>query len=238
MFHKIFLAVSLPMMFCSLVGATYQADMYEQKSNKSNKLFVLNVATEVKDGIEIATANFTDPQGALAVKEVAEVKGSELVRTSIDQLQTKQKGLIEVKEGKVFFTLTNSDGSSSVKTENLGKSLVIPANFQKYVFNNWKELAAGKTLSFRYGVWFRQETVGFELFKIATEKINDEEVIVFKMKPSSFIIAALVDPVIFKFKSDGSRLLMMNGRVAPKRNVDGKWKDLDAEVWYTYPSGS
>ena len=216
MFHKFFSVFFVAFMFCSQGQANYKAEMFEQKSDKSKKLFVLDVTTEIKDGVEVATATFTDTQGALAVKEIAETRGAEVVRTNIDQLQTKQKGLIEFEEGKVFFTLTDSDGSSSVKSESLGKSLVIPANFQKYVFNNWKELAAGKTLSFRYGVWFRQETVGFELFKIATEKINNEEVIVFKMKPSSFIIAALVDPIIFKFKADGSRLLVMNGRVAPK----------------------
>ena len=51
-----------------------------------------------------------------------------------------------------------------------------------------------------------------------------------KMKPSSFIIAALVDPVLITLSKDGKDLLEIVGRVTPKRLVGGEYEPLDAEA--------
>ncbi len=130
--------------------------------------------------------------------------------------------------------MTKADGKVEKSDEKLAKTLVVPANFQKFVRDNWADLTSGKTVDFRYGVWFRKETVGFEIFKIKVAKVADQDAVVLKMKPSSFLISALVDPVIFTFALDGSKLLEMDGRVAPKQEVAGKFKDLDADVVYHY----
>jgi hypothetical protein len=47
------------------------------------------------------------------------------------------------------------------------------------------------------------------------------------MKPSSFVIAAIVDPIFFHFDKETKKLILVNGRVVPKQKVDGQWKDLD-----------
>ncbi|MFN7728679.1 MAG: hypothetical protein ACK5P7_05955 [Bdellovibrio sp.] len=70
--------------------------------------------------------------------------------------------------------------------------------------------------------------------KTGEEDVSGQKALVLRMKPSSFIIAALVKPIIFKYASDGSRLLEMNGRVAPKQKSGDSFKDLDAEVVYFY----
>jgi hypothetical protein len=103
------------------------------------------------------------------------------------------------------------------------------------VKENFEALKKGDTIAFRFGVWDRQETVGFEIFKTGTEKIGDLEALVLKMKPSSFLISALVKPIFFKFSlAQPVRLLEQNGRVAPKIKSGDSYKDLDAEVVYRY----
>jgi hypothetical protein len=52
------------------------------------------------------------------------------------------------------------------------------------------------------------------------------------MKPTSFVIAAIVDPLFLTFRKDGMKILQIKGRTMPKRAVDGKFKDLDVDTVY------
>ena len=55
-----------------------------------------------------------------------------------------------------------------------------------------------------------------------------------KMSASSFLIAALINPLYFTFTDDGSKLLNFEGRTLLKQKVDGAWRDLDARTVYKY----
>lgn len=213
--------------------ADYTGDLFQQGSEKQKKIYTFEMHSSEADGQLNTHGIYKDLEGNIVVEEKATLQGSEIVRYEIDQKQVDQQGLIEVKEDKIFFTKT-ADGKTKTTDEKLRKPLVSSANFQKFVKDNWQALSKGDEVSFRYAVWDRQETVGFELFKTGMGKSGDEDVIVLKMKPSSFIIAALVKPIIFKFAADGSKLLEMNGRVPPKKKDGSTFKDLDAEVVYSY----
>lgn len=215
------------------IAQNYGGNAFEQNSNKGKQLFTLAVTELNPEGSEIE-AIYKDMEGNVLVTEKSTLQGSNLVKLEIDHKQLGQKGIIEVKEGKAFFTKVMADGKSTTKDEKIGKTFVVSTTFRKFVKDNWEAISGGKTVEFRYGVWDRQETVGFEVFKTGSEKNGDQDVVVLKMKPSSFLIAALVKPIIFKFNADGSRMLELNGRVAPKKKDGNSWKDLDAELIYTY----
>lgn len=217
----------------SPVNLNYTAVVYEQNSSKQKELYKFKVQTTSVDGKDEISAQYTDLDGNVVIDQKTVLEGSKIVRDEIQQKQTNEVGIMEVKDGKIFFSKT-SDGKTKTKEEKLGDTFVVSSNFQRFVKDNWADISAGKTVAFRYGVWDRQETVGFEIFKTGTETIGSNEALVLKMKPSSFIIAAIVNPIIFKFKADGSALLEMNGRTAPKKLEGKKYKDLDAEIVYTY----
>lgn len=219
--------------FALSAGADYTATVFEQGSNKGKELFKFELKSKMNGELEEVESKFTDLEGNVAIEQKVILKGSDVVRDELTQKQTNQVGLMEVKDGKIYFTKTVGE-KTSTKEEKLGKTFVASSNFQKFVRDNWAQISEGKEVEFRYGVWDRQETVGFEIFKTGTEKVGDQDALVLKMKPSSFIIAALVKPIIFKFKADGSQLLEMNGRVAPKKKDGSQFKDLDAEVVYKY----
>jgi hypothetical protein len=230
-----FLSFLLVSIFASSGLAGYGASLYEQGSNKQKELFKFQTESQMKDGKTDITSEFKDMDGNVVIAQTVQLEGSNLIRDELEQKQLNQKGLIEVKDGKAFFTKTK-DGKTSTVDENLkGKKLVVPANFQEFVKENFEALKKGETVAFRFGVWDRQETVGFEIFKTGTEKIAETEVLVLKMKPSSFVISALVKPIFFKFSlSEPVRLMEQNGRVAPKMKSGDSYKDLDAEVVYKY----
>ena len=227
-----FLLVSL-LMVSIASWADYKADVFEQGSGKSKKLYTFEHKSTPTEGGESTVAVFKDLEGNVVFEEKVTLNGADLVKSEISQNQIKQSALVEVKDGKVFFSKT-VDGKTKTSDEKLGKTFVMSGNFQKFIQKNWADLSAGKTVDFRYGVWDRQETVGFGLTKTGEEDIGGQKAVVLRMKPSSFIIAALVKPVIFKYAADGSRLLEMNGRVAPKKKAGDSFKDLDAEVVYSY----
>src|SRR5690606_5214716 len=131
------------------------------------------------DGKDHIKAVFTDLEGNVVIEQNVILDGSAVVRDELQQKQTNEVGLIEVKDGKVHFSKT-SNGKTKTDTEKLDKTFVVSASFQRFVKDNWEAVTAGKTVSFRYGVWDRMETVGFEIFKTGTETVNGEEAIVLK----------------------------------------------------------
>lgn len=217
----------------SVAGANYNAVVYEQGSNKQKELFKQSVEIKTVDGKDQIKSVYTDTAGNVAIEQNVVLEGSKVIRDEVQQKQTNEVGIIEVRDGKIHFTKT-SGGKTKTDDEKLGSTFVVSASFQRFVKDNWADVSGGKTVAFRYGVWDRMETVGFEITKMGTETVGGEEAVVLKMKPSSFVIAAIVKPITFKFKADGSRLLEMNGRAAPKMKDGNKFKDLDAEIVYTY----
>jgi len=216
--------------FCS---ADYTSDLFALNSKKAEKLFT-SVNTSVdKDGVSTIVTTYFDLSGKPVFKESSEIKGTILVKTDIEQLQMNAKATIEIKDGKILFSKSEG-GKTKTEEEKLKGDLVISTNFQRYVNSKWAELNSGKDVSIRWGSWDRMETVGFDLKKMGTEKVDGEELTVIRMKPSSFIIAAIVSPITFRFAADGTQLRSMSGRVQPKITKDGQLKDLDADVFYTY----
>jgi hypothetical protein len=104
----------------------------------------------------------------------------------------------------------------------------------RFIKANWPELSRGIAVKLRYGVWYRQDTVGFEFVKVSESGEGQEKRVVLKYRPTSFLIAALVDPLEFVMTADGSRILELRGRVAPKIKKGDKYNDLDAEMVYKY----
>lgn len=214
--------------------ADYSADIYELGSNKQKKLYTLAVKDLGKNGdIDRFHSVYADLAGAPAYEETGEIQGSKIVKVNVAQKQTGETALVEVKEGKVFFTLTK-DGKTSTASEKLEEPFVMAANITRFMKDSWGDLQAGKTVKMRYGVWFRQDTVGFNLKKIKETGDGPAKVVTLKLDPSSFVIRQLVDPVEFDMPADGSRILELRGRVSPKQKKGDAWKDLDAQMVYKY----
>lgn len=209
-----------------------EGKVFKKDSQQKELLFNFKNTVTVTGDIHKADAQFVDPSGVVAVTETSERQGIQLKHYEIDHKQTGRKGSIVVDGKKVLFNFEENGKKKSEEKEDLKDNFVVGHTLVAYVSGKWKEIMDGKTIDIRYGVWDRQETVGFSLFKVGQEKLDGKDVVLLKFKPTSFIIAALVDPVIFKFSTDGKELMGMVGRVAPKRKDGNKWKDLDAEVIY------
>lgn len=206
--------------------------IYALGSNKTKVLYTL-VSKSSEAGVHKV---FYTPKGDVAIIEDAKFANGEVIEYSIEHKLFPEKGSFSVRDGKVNFTYTKN-GKTEIDSEDVRPNLTIGVHLVTLLRKNWDLIMKGGTLETRYAALERKETVGFKFFKIE-EKLMPEfglkPVVLVKMKPTSMVISALVDPIIFIYGKDGSRLLQVSGRTQPKILQDGKWKDLDADIVYTY----
>jgi hypothetical protein len=223
--------ISIP----SVVRAeAYHATVYQVGSAQQKVLFQLLREESVQGTTLQIHSRFTDPASqAVEVSEETTLEGGKLLRYVQEQRQLGARGELELRDGKAWFSWTQA-GKTEKDSEDAAENLIVGPTTVSYLQKNWETLMKGDTVPARWAALDRKETVGFKFFRIAELKWNGQDAVQIKMKPSSFVIAALVDPLIFTFDKDGKHLLELVGRTLPKQKVDGKWKDLDADIVYRY----
>ncbi len=216
----------------------FTAKIFDMKDH-SKQMFDYKSESETNGSLKVYTNTITDMAGGVLVieKTVMSLSGENetLVSFEQDQKQISTVGKLEVRDGKVFFHFTK-DGKAKSDDEKAGPDFIVTSTLLKYVQNNWAGIQKGETVKARLGVLDRMETVGFQFTK---ESENGQDVasgVIVKMKPSSVIIAAMVNPLRFNFSADGKRLFSLEGRTSVKLKVDGKLKDFDGYTVYSWPT--
>jgi hypothetical protein len=106
-----------------------------------------------------------------------------------------------------------------------------------FLANYWDALLRGEKLKCRYVVLPRRENVGFIFWKESESTWHGQPVVLVKMQPSSSLITAAVDPLVFTIQmAPPHRVFHYAGRTTPKIQVAGKWKDLDALTVFDWNS--
>nr|WP_295900752.1 hypothetical protein [uncultured Bdellovibrio sp.] len=228
----VLIALLMPL-FSFSQDATTSATLYDLKSNQAKKLYTLDVQLSAQDDGIHSKATYKDIDGKEVVREDGVVKGAQVLRYEINQGQTQEKGRFVV-DGDLIRFEYEGKGKKKNAEEKIKGPLLSTANFNAFVRENWDKLNTGKGMDVRFAVWDRLETVGFTLQKMGEVEKGGDKWMELRMKPTSFIIAALVDPIFLWYAQSDKKLMLMKGRVAPKQLKDGKWKDLDAEAVYTY----
>ncbi len=227
---NLFLILSL-FMTCTASFA-FKGYVYEKGSDRKKILYTIEREEIKNDNKESLKISYMDPKGILAVKEIALFEDNVLTKYSVDFPRRKEKGSVTVQDKKLLFKYTK-EGETDDDDEKLTDNFIVGLSMTKNKEKNWQKVVDGETLKTRFGVPKRKETVGFSYFRVKDKEI-DKKVMVVKMKPSSFIISTLVDPLYFSFNLETKKLISFVGRTKPKQLVKGKWKDLDAETVYKW----
>lgn len=210
------------------------ATLYEVGSSRKIPLYQWDRQEKAEGAATRVDVSFKDLQGSEVVREEALLESGKVRRYAIFHKQLNENGFAEVKGTKLHFSYTK-EGKTKTSDEDLPENFVVTANLVDFVRAHWAELLKGDTIPIRFGVLDRAETVGFKLFKIEEKRAEGRDRIVIKMKPSSFIIAAIVDPILLTFDKEKRRLEEVLGRTLAKRKVGDRWKDLDSDTVYQFP---
>lgn len=174
---------------------------------------------------------FFTPSGEMATSEELEMEDRRFRRYTLVHHLARERGSIERVGGRLHFSYTRG-GTTRTNEEDFVPNFVAGPLLVPYLQRHWDAILRGDEVRIRLGVPDRRETVGFEIFLREQKRVNGRERLVLKMKPSSFVIAALVDPVYLTFSADGRTLHEVVGRTIPLRQVGRGWKPVDAEAVY------
>lgn len=216
-------------------AANFTAKIYEQNSNKSKLLYTLTHKEVINGKMMDVTNTYQDTKNVTVVEEIIKLEGDIIHSFILNQKQINKAFQFTRTEKVITFSEMATDLKKN-KSEELDQKLPTisgPATVP-LIKSNWEKLLKGETIETRFAALERLETVGFKFFKEEEKILNGKNVVVIKMKPTSFVIAALVKPVLLTFDKEKAELIELTGRTVPKILIDGDWKDLDAEITYHY----
>jgi hypothetical protein len=216
---------------------SFLAKIYDQDSNKQKLLFTYQHVSEQKADSRVVTNTYKDNDGKVAAIETVEFTKEgdrEKVRNyKMSQKQLGTEGAVEIKDSHAHFSFSKN-GSTKTAEETVSEDFVVGPSVIAFLQRNWEKIVKGEQVKVRFAVLDRRETVGFEYFKDREVMLGQQKAFVIKMKPSSFLIAALVKPLYFFMTPDGQTLLELHGRTQVKQNIDGSFHDLDGVTVYDY----
>lgn len=211
----------------------YTAEVYDSDSNKQKLLYNYKSESESKGETIVVSNHFTYPDGKIAShEEITFEKDGHVSLYKQQQAQIGAEGTIEIAGGKAKFVY-KKDGKEKTATEDAGSDFIVGSQIPLDLEANWEKILKGETLKRRLAVLERLETVGFQFSKEGETDLGGKKAIKVKMKPSSFLIAAIVSPLHFFMSADGKELLEIHGRTTVKKDKGGgKFGDLDAVIVY------
>ena len=195
------------------------------------------------------SCDYTYPNGSPAARDRIVYEAGQLTSFEEEELQTGEKGSAAIRPDpknpdhwRIYFEYAIGQGSAvkkSTSSEALDNDTLIDDMIPAFIVSHWEQLNEGLPVKFRYIVLSRKETVGFKLVKDTETTWQNQPVLHIKMEPTSFIIAQLVDPLLFVVEKGGNHhILQYIGRTTPLIKTNGnKWKELDAISIFDWKQG-
>jgi hypothetical protein len=179
---------------------------------------------------------FRSADGSLAAQERLTYERGHLTRFELDELQIGANGqaLMQPQGNRLRIDFQYTTGARDAlkqkrKLETLREEPLISDTLPAFLAEHWEELDRGATVKFRYLVVPRLETIAFKLNREATSEFNGKKVVRIKMEPANWMIAQVLDPLLFTVERDPPhRILHYWGRTTPKIRTGDAWRDLDA----------
>ncbi len=182
------------------------------------------------DGALVSTHLTRDLTGATAIHESATHSESyALLEYVLHRNQLGQAGTIRVDGDRVSFRRLDGE-KQRTRVERVNAPVVVGPTLVGHIVRHLGALRAGEVLGVRLAVLERLETIGFELQAVDGQPGKTR----IRVKPSSFFVALMVDPLYFTFDTATAKLVRLEGRVPPKVRTGKAWRELDARVEYRF----
>lgn len=228
------IALSVFLFFTAAHAETITGKITYSKVDPKSPLYFYESVRKSEGEKTISKTKFTDREGKIVVEEESVYEKGLVLKYSFKQNQVNEFGTIESKDGKMNFTFT-SQGKLETDEEDIEPNMIVADMIGDHIRKNWDELAKGETIKFRFLLAERLETIGFKIFVDKEREVRGIPAVDIKMKPSSFIIAALTDPLIFTVeKNSPHRILEAFGRLpvrhpkVPNPSSRSDWRAIDA----------
>lgn len=194
-----------------------------------------HVLSQKEGELTASTTTFSGPEG-IQVTEQSWEKDGHVRRAVIENQALKKKSELEVRDGKVFYRVTDlTDGSVKTSEDDAEENLVVPSTVMSYIKPSFEQLRNGQEIRLKVAVLDRRESYSFVMRKFKTgTTVDGSEMMVLEMAPVSFIIKALVDPMYFYIKPATGEMFAFEGRSALRRKQGDSYKEMKVQTAYDY----
>ena len=204
------------------VGKTSEAPLFIQESERVREGKFTNWSSVIKD-----------PAGTVIMTEKMTIEDGVVKYHYVEQQQINEAYELESNRNTVAFkTYSLKDGKKSEVTDTAERDkpseFIMGPTAESYLRAHIPQLNDKKTLKVDFGIHEISRYIGFKFVNVKTES----NIMLIKMKPSNFIIAALVDPIMISFDLTKDRIVKIIGRTPLCERKNGKWKPIDAEIIY------
>jgi hypothetical protein len=194
-----------------------------------------HVVSKKEGDLTTSTTTFSGPEGVQVTEQSWERDGH-VKRAVIENRAIQKRSELEVRDGKVYYRVTDlSDGSSKTSEDDADENLVVPSTVMSYIKPSFQDLKDGKEVRLKVAVPDRRESYSFVMRKHRSGTAADgSEMMVLEMAPVSFIIKALVDPMYFYIKPATGEMFAFEGRSALRRKQGDSYKEMKVQTAYDY----
>jgi len=228
------LILFLMLQICSAFAEQRKASIFDIDKTKEAPRFNQET-TLVESGASDKSWNtkVTDQKGQVVMTEVATMKNDYVVYQYVEYpLQSESFELSVVGDKATYNVYALVNGAKGKpkdsRTFKMDDNFIIGPMTEPYLQKKWATLMEGKTIEVEFGAFELQKAVSFE-FKKLKETDKTIEVV---MKPSNFIIAKVVGPILMEMDKERKRVIRFVGRTTLREQVKGQWKPLEAEILY------
>jgi hypothetical protein len=208
--------------------AAVQARIYDTEPPSDTPLYSYEIVKSREGRVDTWNARFIGSDGKPFGIETTTLEEGQLFRYFLEQPPLGESAEVrKVPQGVIFRYLKN--GQWKENFEKTSELVIVGPQLVEVLLANWDKIVSGKSLSLRFAVPDRLETIGF---RISFEK-TENGVSIFHFSPSSFFIRQFVSPLVLRFDHPQRKLLTMRGRSFLKKKKGEEWVDLIGEFRFT-----
>ncbi len=216
--------------------------LYEIGSDRKKVLFTFR-RTAVRSGSTVhVEREFLGTNGSLAAVESIEYESGRLVSFQMREFQARVSGAVRIapdpkKPARQKLIISYGHGLTPPRgdSQNLQPDTLFDDTVYPFMMLHWDELMRGDTVKFRFISLEHERTFAFQMVKAGESVQNGRTVEQIRMKPSGWIVARLVKPLIFTVEKDRPHhVLSYTGRTMPRVEKGKSWKYLDAETVFDW----
>ncbi|QDU04483.1 hypothetical protein V6x_42110 [Gimesia chilikensis] len=197
----------------------------------SAPLFNVELALKEERQKRVCSQLLTDRAGKVIASTKAIYESGRLSSISFEQRQSRETALIEIKDGKVFYSHTK-DGKTNRSTKKDSGDLVPFSAVPYFIVSKWDEIKSGKTTEFKVPIPERLQAIAIRVSKERTWTQMGRRYTEFKMEPSNAIFRALVEPDYYVFDDQSKTLIEHRGRTDAKTGAPGNLDDFTGRIVY------
>ena len=220
----------------------FTGTLYEIGSDRKKVLYTFRRTATRSDSTVNVEREFLGTNGSLAAVEKVVYESGRLVSFRMQEFQAQVSGAVQIapdpkNPARQKLIISFGPGLTPPKgdAQNLQPDTLTDDTVYPFMMLHWDDLLRGDAVKFRFISLEHERTFMFRMVKTGESVQDGRTVEQIRMEPTGWIVARLVNPLIFTVEKDRPHhILSYTGRTTPRVKKGKSWKYLDAETVFDW----